>query len=155
VKAVLWPRVADAVRAMIAAGDLAPGDLTPAATDLSALTGASAQTCRKAVMIMARSGELDPPASRAGRPRVPGGDGPGPAERELSAALTAARVALSLTQVQLAGLAGLSWTAVHLAETGRFRSQGPEVWARLDRATYSDGHLVRAHAAWQALSGDR
>jgi DNA-binding transcriptional MocR family regulator len=155
VNAVLWPRVADTVRKMIAAGDLAPGDLTPTAVALSDLTGASAQTCRKAVLIMARKGELVPPPSRSGRPRVPGGDGPGPRERELSAALVAAREALSLTQDQLAGLAGMSWTTVHLAETGRFQSQGPEVWARLDRATYSDGLLVRMHAAWQAPDGNR
>jgi hypothetical protein len=139
---------------MIAAGDLAPGDLTPTAVALSEMTGASARTCRKAVLRMARSGELDPPPSRSGRPRVPGGDGPGPRERELSAALVAARTALSLTQDQLAGIAGLSWTAVHLAETGRFRNQGPGVWARLDRATYSDGLLVRLHAAWQAPGGN-
>ena len=145
-----WPEVTERVRKMIESGDLGPGDITPPASELAIMTGVSQAVCRKAVLMMACSGELEPAASRAGRPRVPGGDGPGPAERALSAALIAARDALNLTQEQLADLAGLSETTVHLAETGRVRGQRPGTWARLDRATCSDGALARMHADWQA-----
>ena len=145
-----WPEVAEVVRKMIEAGELKPGDITPPATGLSALTGAHSDTCRKALLHMTRDGELDPPMSRSGRPRVPGGDGPGPAERELAAALAAARRAAGLTQKQLAERAGLSPAAIYWAETGRFRRPAPSKWARLDRAAKAGGKVMRLHADWQA-----
>lgn len=149
-KRARWPEAAEAVRDLVRSGKLRPGDLTPTATELSVMTGVSAQTCRKAVLMMARKGELVPAPSPAGRPRVPGGDCPGPAELALSGALIGARKALRLSQAQLAEAAGLSVTAVHHAETGRFREQSARAWALLDRATLSGGRLVRMHAAWQA-----
>jgi DNA-binding FadR family transcriptional regulator len=135
---------------MIADGTLKPGDLTPAATALADLTGAARATCRKAVLLMAEHGELVPPLSRGGRPRVPGGDSPGPAALALAAALAVARETAGLTQAQLAERAGLSVSVVHYAETGLFRRPTPQEWARLDRATSADGKLVEAFAAWQA-----
>lgn len=153
---VRWVEVAEVVQKMIEAGELQPGDLTPTAVSLSALTGAHRETCRKALLMMARSGELDPPVSRSGRPRVPGGDGPGPAERQLAAALVAARRAARLTQEELAERAGLSVATLHCAETGRFRRPALRTWARLDRAAGAGGELLRMHGAWQASrNGER
>jgi len=150
VRPPVWPAAARAVRTMIRDGTLKPGDLLPSARALSARTGISAYACRKAVLIMARKGELVPPASRSGRPRVPGGNGPGQAELELSAALAGVRRSRGLTQEDLAGRSGLSLTTVVHAETGRLGSTGAHAWARLDRALGAGGRLARMHADWQA-----
>ena len=144
-----WPEAAEAVRKMIKSGKLQPGDLTPAASTLSVLTGTHKRTCRKALLIMAARGELAPPLSPRGRPRVPGGDSPGTATLALSAALAAARKAAGLTQEQLAERAGLSATIISDAERGHFRRSSAERWARLDQAAGARGRLVRMHAAWQ------
>ena len=139
-----WPDAAEAVRNMIASGELKPGDLTPSARTLSALTGAARATCRKALLLMSEQGELVPPLSRGGRPRVPGGDSPGPSALALAAALAAAREAAGLTQVQLAERTGVSVSALHYAETGLFRRPTPEEWATLDQATSADGSTPRS-----------
>lgn len=145
----MWPHAARAVRRMIKDGTLKPGDLVPTARSLSVASGMSRYAYSRALQVLVRDGILDPPASRHGRPRVPGGDGPTPAERELSAALAAAREAAGLTQPQFAELAGVSATTVHHAETARFRKMTAQTWARLDLAAGARGRLVRMHAAWQ------
>ena len=145
-----WPDAQNAVRTMIESGELRPGDLTPAASTLSALTGTHKRTCRKALLIMVGEGELAPPLSPRGRPRVPGGDSPDPDDLALAAALAAARKAARLTQAQLAERAGLSAAAVHYAETGLLRCPASEDWARLDQAATADGKLIRAYAEWRA-----
>ena len=71
----LWPRAAAAVTAMIADGRLQPGDPVPSALSLAGALGLSHDTCRRAVLELARKGILDLPASRYGRPSVPEGDG--------------------------------------------------------------------------------
>ena len=135
---------------MIKSGKLQPGDLTPAASTLATLTGTHKRTCRKALLIMAARGELAPPLSPGGRPRVPGGDSPGTATLALSAALAAARKAAGLTQEQLAERAGLSATIISDAERGHFRRPSAERWARLDQAAGAAGTLVQAFAEWRA-----
>jgi DNA-binding transcriptional MocR family regulator len=149
VKRARWPEVARVVTEMIASGKLAPGATAPSATFLEDMTGVHRSTCRRALLRLVRDGVLDPPASRSGMPRVPGGGGPGPAERALSAMLARTRRAIGLTQEQLALAAGLSVTTVGHAETGRLYHT-PATWARLDAALGAEGRLVRAHAAWQA-----
>jgi DNA-binding FadR family transcriptional regulator len=153
-RAALWPQAARAVKGMIEDGTLKPGDLVPSARALSEAAGMSRYVYSRALQVLVRDGVLDPPVSRSGRPRVPGGDGPGTAERELSAALAGARRAAGLPQSQLAERAGLSATTVHHAETGRFQRQTPETWARLDRAARTAGRLARMHAAWQASASE-
>jgi Helix-turn-helix domain len=135
---------ADAVRKMIASGELAPGGFAPRAPALSAATGTCLAYCQRALRLLVEDGTLVLPASRSGRPRVPGGGGPGPAERAMAAALGAARRAAGLTQEELAAAAGLSVTAVSHAETGQVRLS-PAAWARLDDAAGAGGALVRAH----------
>jgi DNA-binding transcriptional regulator YhcF (GntR family) len=151
----LWPEAARTVREMIAAGTLKPGDLVPSAREMAQKTGMSRYVFSRALAELARDGTLDPPASRHGRCYVPGGDSPTAAERELSAALAAARRAAGLTQAQFAERAGLSATTVHHAETARFRQMTPQTWARLDLAAGATGALMRLHAAWQAAEEAR
>jgi DNA-binding transcriptional regulator YhcF (GntR family) len=139
-----WPQAAAAVTAMIADGTLKPGDRAPTALSLAAALGLSAVTCRKAVLELARKGILDPPVSRSGRPRVPGGAGPGLRSRGMSAALATARRDAGLTQEQLAQRAGLTLYTVRHAESGRRCSTA--AWALLDRAAGARGKLVRMRA---------
>lgn len=146
--------VADAVRKMIANGTLGPGDFTPAASALAAVTGACVAYCERALRLLVTDGTLVRPASRAGRPRVPGGDGPGPAERAMLEALGEARRAAGLTQEELAALAGLSADTVSRAEKGR----GPlsaATWAKLDKALDAGGDLTRVHERVRPLEALR
>jgi DNA-binding transcriptional MocR family regulator len=150
VNRVRWVEAAEMVRKMIKAGEILPGDLAPSAVELAGRTGVSRATCRKALLMMAKQGELLPPVSRASRPRVPGGEPPDRTVLKLSSALATARRAAGLTQAQLAERAGLSTWSVHSAETAEFRRPAPERWAKLDQAAGAGGELVRMHADWQA-----
>jgi DNA-binding XRE family transcriptional regulator len=151
VRAALWPDAAKVIRGMIEDGTLKPGDIVPSPKALAAAAGRSPYVYRRALAQLARDGELEPPVSRTGRCRVPGGEGgPSRAERDLSVALAEARRATGLTQAQFAKRAGLSTTTVHHAETGRLRNQTPQVWARLDVTAGAQGRLIRMHAEWQA-----
>jgi DNA-binding XRE family transcriptional regulator len=147
-----WPAAAAVVREMIADGSLRPGDIAPSALSLSARTGACEDTCRKALRRLTEAGVLDAAVSRSGRPRVPGGDGPGPVERLLAAALARMRRDAGLTQAELARKAGVTLTSVGRAESGVL-PRSPEIWARLDTALGAGGLLARARDLRQPDGG--
>ena len=76
------------VRDLIADGTLKPGSLAPSGAELARRTGYSVLTCRRALRVLAKTGELDPGLSPSSRPRVPDPDAPAAATaRALSRAL--------------------------------------------------------------------
>jgi transcriptional regulator with XRE-family HTH domain len=154
VRAARWPEAAAVVREMIADGSLGPGDLAPSALFLAARTGACEDTCRKGLRLLVEAGVLDAAVSRSGRPRVPGGDGPGQGERILAAALARMRRDAGLTQAELARKAGVKLTSVGRAEAGRL-PRSPQVWARLDTALGAGGLLARARELLELASAGR
>jgi hypothetical protein len=143
------------IRAQIATGTLKPGSPAPSGAALARATGYSALTCRKALVLLIREGILRPGPSPNARPRVAG---PGPAGQDrtaraaaLSGALAARRRAASLTQHELAALAGCSVTTIGHAETGRLW-QSRRFWDNADKALNAGGHLLALHDAYRAAA---
>jgi hypothetical protein len=150
-----YARVADAVRAQIAAGTLRPGQPAPSGAALSRVTGFSTLTCRKALRVLIADGALVPGPSRNARPRVAGPPQP-PVERDLAATgralaagLAGRRRANGLTQPELARRVGVSVTTVGHAETGRLW-QSRKFWERADGILGAGGGLVGLHDAYRA-----
>ena len=63
--------VAETVRGMIAAGELAPGDIAPSAPALAAQTGTCYSYCLAALRQLTAEGTLEAGRPPRGRPRVP------------------------------------------------------------------------------------
>ena len=150
-----YARVAAALRRQVADGTLRPGQPAPSGAELSRATGFATLTCRRALRELIEDGILVPGPSRNARPRVADAGARGEerdladATRALSAGLAAARRAAGLTQVELAGLAGVSVTTVGHAETGR-TWQSRRFWERADTALCASGVLLRLHDAYRA-----
>jgi len=135
------------VRDLIADGTLKPGSLAPSGAELARRTGYSVLTCRRALRVLAETGELDPGLSPSSRPRVPDPDAPAAATaRALSRALAARRRAAGLTQPQLAGLLCVSISTIRQAETGRLR-QSRDFWAYADLMLGAGGTLIALYDA--------
>jgi DNA-binding transcriptional regulator YhcF (GntR family) len=147
-----YQQAAALVREQVVDGVLAPGAPAPSAAALARITGYSALTCRRALRALVADGTLAEGATQAARLRVPGassGQTPDQAKRALSRAMAARRRAAGLTQPQLAGLIGMSTTAVGHAETGRVW-QGRPFWELADKVLSAGGELLRLHDAVQA-----
>ena len=143
-------QVAALVRSRIADGTLKPGMLAPSGLDLARETGFAVLTCRAALTLLLAEGTLMR-VSRTSRPRVAGeGQGGGAAGLavKLAQAMAAWRHAADMTQVELAGMIGLSVTTVGHAETGRLW-QSRTFWERVDVALDARGGLLARYDAWQ------
>ena len=139
--------VAALVRDMIADGTLRPDDNAPSSRELAAKTGFHYRTCQAALRFLLKEGLLVRGMSDGARLRVAGAPPPGAAADSaaaLSASLAARRNALSLTQLQLAGLLGVSLTTIGHAETGRLW-HSLEFWERADAVLDAGGELLRLH----------
>jgi DNA-binding XRE family transcriptional regulator len=139
------------VREQVAGGLLAPGAPAPSGAALARMTGYSVPTCRRALRVLIAEGVLVQGASGSARPRVPGPGGQALAEakRALSRALASHRHTAGLTQPQLAGLLGLSVTAIGHAETGRTWQARP-FWEHADKLLNAGGELLRLHDVYRA-----
>lgn len=149
-----YAEVAATIRAQIADGTLLPGQPAPSAAQLARATGYAVLTCRRAIGILVKDGDLVPGPSSGARPRVPcpatgpGQHDPASAAHALSAALSGRRRAAGMTQRQFADLIGASVTSVGHAETGR-HWHGRDFWERADKELGAGGALLALHDAYR------
>jgi hypothetical protein len=112
-------------------------------------------TCRKALQVLIKDGVLVPGPSPNARPRVPcptrDEQTATNAERVLSTALAGRRCGAGMTQIELAGIVGVSVTTVGHAETGRVW-QSRNFWERADKARGAYGLLLRHHDDYRAAA---
>jgi DNA-binding CsgD family transcriptional regulator len=145
---------AEVIRGQVSDGTLGPGQAVPNAAALSRATGYPKPDCARALQDLVGAGVLVGGLNPASRLRVAGSSSQDPAAlaREsagyaLSAGLAVRRGAAGLTQLELAGLAGVKLTVVSHAETGRLW-QARDFWENADRALGARGEILGLHDAY-------
>jgi DNA-binding transcriptional MocR family regulator len=138
------PEAAAAVREMIAAGTLKPGDPAPCGRELAAGTGLPLTACQAALRSLKADGTLERAAFPARLQVAQPGRAPSPEDEELGRALVRLRKARRLTRQHLAVLLGVPAAAVEQAEAGR-GGRNRDFWQRADGMLGAEGALLYEH----------
>jgi hypothetical protein len=140
------PEAAAAVREMIAAGTLKPGDQAPCGRELAAGTGLPLTACQAALRSLAADGTLERAAFPARLQVAQPGRAPSPEDEALGAALGRLRRDRGLTTRLAAVLLGVPLATVEAAEAGR-GGQERCFWQRADGLLDGQGGLLYQYDA--------